>query len=195
MTDETMETPEAEVAPDTVEVEVEVTVDESGEVVAVDEAVDPVVADEAPAEPVAAPVAKLAPATTPGSERPRATGKRKTSIARVIIHRGGDGSITCNGRPIEEYFPRKALVRTARSPLTVSGLDGQVSIVARLNGGGVTGQAGALRHGIARALVELDENLRTQLKREGFLARDSRIKERKKAGLRGARKRPQFSKR
>ncbi len=193
MTDETMETPEAEVAPDTVEVEVEVTVDEAGEVVAVDEAVALVA--EAPVEPVAAPVAKLAPATTPGSERPRATGKRKTSIARVIIHRGGDGSITCNGRPIDEYFPRKALVRTARSPLTVSGLDGQVSIVARLNGGGVTGQAGALRHGIARALVELDENLRTQLKREGFLARDSRIKERKKAGLRGARKRPQFSKR
>ena len=86
-------------------------------------------------------------------------------------------------------------MRTARSPLTITGLDGQVSVVARLNGGGVTGQAGALRHGIARALVELDENLRPELKREGMLARDSRIKERKKAGLRGARKRPQFSKR
>jgi small subunit ribosomal protein S9 len=178
MSDETTATPAEDATPDTVEVEVEVDVP----------------ADEL-VEPVAAPaVATLAPAR-PGAERPRATGKRKTSIARVIVHRGGDGSITCNGRPIDEYFPRKALVRTARSPLTVSGLDGQVSIVARLNGGGVTGQAGALRHGIARALVELDENLRSQLKREGFLARDSRIKERKKAGLRGARKRPQFSKR
>lgn len=134
-------------------------------------------------------------APRPGAERPQATGKRKNSIARVIVNRGGDGSITCNGRPIDEYFPRAALVRTARSPLTVTGLDGQVSVVARLNGGGVTGQAGALRHGIARALVELDENLRTELKREGMLARDARIKERKKAGLRGARKRPQFSKR
>ncbi len=150
--------------------------------------------EEAPVpEVVAAPAVVAAP--KPGAERPRATGKRKTSIARVIVNRGGDGSITCNGRPIEEYFPRAALVRTARSPLTIAGLDGQVSIVARLNGGGVTGQAGALRHGIAKALIELDENLRTQLKREGMLARDARIKERKKAGLRGARKRPQFSKR
>ena len=147
-------------------------------------------AAEAPLEaPAAAPLPK------PGAERPQATGKRKNSIARVIINRGGDGSITCNGRPIDEYFPRAALVRTARSPLAIAGLDGQVSVVARLNGGGVTGQAGALRHGIARALVELDENLRPDLKREGMLARDSRIKERKKAGLRGARKRPQFSKR
>lgn len=155
---------------------------------------EPVAAAPEPVEPVAAAVVTL-PAPTPGAERPRATGKRKTSIARVIINRGGDGSIICNGRPIDEYFPRAALVRTARSPLTVTGLDGQVSIVARLHGGGVTGQAGALRHGIARALVELDENLRTNLKREGLLARDARIKERKKAGLRGARKRPQFSKR
>ena len=145
---------------------------------------------EAPQE---APTAEGAP--KPGADRPQATGKRKNSIARVIVNRGGDGSITCNGRPIDEYFPRAALVRTARSPLTVTGLDGQVSVVARLNGGGVTGLAGALRHGIARALVELDENLRPELKREGMLARDSRIKERKKAGLRGARKRPQFSKR
>jgi small subunit ribosomal protein S9 len=158
-----------------------------------DETIETPVAEEAPAVQEA----PAAPAATPkpGAERPRATGKRKTSIARVIINRGGDGSITCNGRPIEEYFPRAALVRTARSPLTIAGLDGQVSVVARINGGGVTGQAGALRHGIARALVELDENLRPDLKREGMLARDARIKERKKAGLRGARKRPQFSKR
>lgn len=170
MTDETIETPSTDVeAP-------------AHEAAPVPE----VVADPAPAV-IAAP--------KPGAERPRATGKRKTSIARVIVNRGGDGSITCNGRPIEEYFPRAALVRTARSPLTIAGLDGQLSITARLNGGGVTGQAGALRHGIAKALIELDENLRTQLKREGMLARDARIKERKKAGLRGARKRPQFSKR
>jgi small subunit ribosomal protein S9 len=158
-----------------------------------DETIETPVAEEAPAvqEAPAAPAAS----PKPGAERPRATGKRKTSIARVIINRGGDGSITCNGRPIEEYFPRAALVRTARSPLSIAGLDGQVSVVARINGGGVTGQAGALRHGIARALVELDENLRPELKREGMLARDARIKERKKAGLRGARKRPQFSKR
>lgn len=170
MTDETVETPQAEAA-DVVEVTVEVT--------------EPV--EEAP---VAAPRVPK-----PGVERPQATGKRKTSIARVIVTRGGDGSITCNSRPIDEYFPRKALVTTARSPLTVTGLDTQVSVVARLHGGGVTGQAGALRHAVARALVLLDESLRPELKREGLLARDSRIKERKKAGLRGARKRPQFSKR
>ena len=168
MTDETIETPSTEVAEGAVE------------------------APQAP-EVAAAPAVVAAP--KPGAERPRATGKRKTSIARVIVNRGGDGSITCNGRPIEEYFPRAALVRTARSPLTIAGLEGQLSIVARLNGGGVTGQAGALRHGIAKALIELDENLRPQLKKEGMLARDARIKERKKAGLRGARKRPQFSKR
>lgn len=172
MTDETVETPQAD-APDVVEVTVEVT--EAEEVA------------EAPAAVTLAP--------KPGVERPQATGKRKTSIARVIVSRGGDGSITCNGRPIDEYFPRKALVTTARSPLTVTGLETQVSIVARLHGGGVTGQAGALRHAVARALVLLDESLRPELKREGLLARDSRIKERKKAGLRGARKRPQFSKR
>jgi small subunit ribosomal protein S9 len=177
MTDETIETPSTEEdAPLTA-----VEAPEAPEVVA-----DPVA--------VAAPAAVAAP-PKPGAERPRATGKRKTSIARVIINRGGDGSITCNGRPIEEYFPRAALVRTARSPLTIAGLEGQLSITARLNGGGVTGQAGALRHGIAKALIELDENLRPQLKKEGMLARDARIKERKKAGLRGARKRPQFSKR
>ena len=181
MTDETTPTPDEPVAtPDSVEVEVEVDVTEA-------------VADVHEEAPVPAPVVLAAP--KPGAERPRATGKRKTSIARVIINRGGDGSITCNGRPIDEYFPRKALVQTARSPLTVAGVDGQVTITARLHGGGVTGQAGALRHGIAKALVELDENLRAGLKREGLLARDARIKERKKAGLRGARKRPQFSKR
>jgi small subunit ribosomal protein S9 len=126
--------------------------------------------------------------------RYRATGKRKTSVARVILT-PGDGTITCNGRPIDEFFGRKVLVTTALRPIVAAGLEGRFTVTARLHGGGVSGQAGALRHGIARALVAADENLRTELKREGFLTRDARIKERKKAGLKGARKRPQFSKR
>lgn len=163
------------------------TTDETNETEVAEVTVE-VVVDEAPE---VAPV----PTPKPGVERPQATGKRKTAIARVIVTRGGDGTITCNGRPIDEYFPRKALITAARSPLTVTGLQSDVSVSARLSGGGVTGQASALRHGIARALVDLDEGLRPSLKSEGLLARDSRIKERKKAGLRGARKRPQFSKR
>ncbi len=162
------------------------TTDETNETPVAESVTVEVAVDEAPA-----PVTP----SKPGVERPQATGKRKTAIARVIVTRGGDGTITCNGRPIDEYFPRKALITAARSPLTVTGLENDVSVSARLNGGGVTGQASALRHGIARALVDLDEGLRPDLKREGLLARDSRIKERKKAGLRGARKRPQFSKR
>jgi len=126
--------------------------------------------------------------------RYRATGKRKSSIARVILA-PGDGRATCNGRDIDDFFGRKALVTQALMPLTATGLEGRFAVTARLHGGGVSGQAGALRHGIARALVEADENLRTELKRQGFLTRDARIKERKKAGLKGARKRPQFSKR
>jgi small subunit ribosomal protein S9 len=107
----------------------------------------------------------------------------------------GDGTITCNGRPIDEFFGRKVLVTAARMPLTATNNEGRFSVIARLHGGGVSGQAGALRHGIARALILADENLRPELKKEGFLTRDARIKERKKAGLKGARKRPQFSKR
>jgi small subunit ribosomal protein S9 len=126
--------------------------------------------------------------------RYRATGKRKTSVARVTLT-PGTGTITCNGRPIDEFFGRKVLVTQARMPFTATGTDGRFDVVARLHGGGVSGQAGALRHGIARALTVADEALRPDLKREGFLTRDARIKERKKAGLKGARKRPQFSKR
>ena len=122
------------------------------------------------------------------------TGKRKTSVARVIL-RPGDGKTWINGRSIEDYFPRQALRTTATMPLRVAGVEATFDLRARIHGGGVAGQAGALRHGIARALVEADPNLRTVLKREGFLARDARIVERKKAGLRKARKRPQFSKR
>jgi small subunit ribosomal protein S9 len=122
------------------------------------------------------------------------TGKRKTSVARVIL-RPGDGGTWINGRSLEEYFPREVLRTSAVSPLRVAGVEGRFDIRARIHGGGPSGQAGALRHGIARALVEADPELRTVLKREGLLSRDARIVERKKAGLRKARKRPQFSKR
>jgi small subunit ribosomal protein S9 len=124
----------------------------------------------------------------------RATGKRKTSVARVIL-RPGDGATWVNGRTIEEYFPRQALRTMAMAPLRVAGVEGRFDLRVRLRGGGPSGQAGALRHGIARALVEADPELRTILKREGFLTRDARIVERKKAGLHKARKAPQFSKR
>jgi small subunit ribosomal protein S9 len=124
----------------------------------------------------------------------RGTGKRKTSVARVIL-RPGDGQTWINGRTLEEYFPRQVLRTVATMPLRTAGVEGTFDIRARLHGGGPAGQAGALRHGIARALIEADPELRTVLKREGFLTRDARIVERKKAGLRKARKRPQFSKR
>jgi small subunit ribosomal protein S9 len=124
----------------------------------------------------------------------RGTGKRKTSVARVIL-RPGDGATWINGRTLEEYFPREALRVMATAPLKVANVEGRFDLRARLQGGGPSGQAGALRHGIARALVEADPELRTVLKREGFLTRDARIVERKKAGLHKARKAPQFSKR
>ena len=126
--------------------------------------------------------------------RYRATGKRKTSVARVIL-RPGNGTYTVNGRTLEQFFPRATLQLAARQPLQTSGFEDRMDVVARLHGGGVSAQAGALRHGIARALVEADPSLRGELKRHGFLTRDARAKERKKAGLKKARKRPQFSKR
>jgi small subunit ribosomal protein S9 len=122
------------------------------------------------------------------------TGKRKTSVARVIV-RPGDGTWWINGRTLEEYFPRATQRTVASAPLRVAGVEGRFDIRARLHGGGVSGQAGALRHGLARALVEADPSLRAVLKREGFLTRDARIVERKKAGLHKARKAPQYSKR
>jgi small subunit ribosomal protein S9 len=126
--------------------------------------------------------------------RYRATGKRKTSVARVIL-RPGDGKYLVNGRPLEDHFPRPTLQRNIRQPLETVGYDSRMDVVAKLHGGGVSSQAGALRHGIARALIEADPNLRSELKQRGFLTRDPRVKERKKAGLKKARKRPQFSKR
>ena len=122
------------------------------------------------------------------------TGKRKTSVARVIL-RPGDGQWWVNGRTLEEYFPRDLHRKMVLSPLKVAGLEGTYDLRVRVHGGGPSGQAGAVRHGIARALVEADPNLRGELKRHGFLTRDARVKERKKAGLKKARKRPQFSKR
>ncbi|MBJ7247672.1 MAG: 30S ribosomal protein S9 [Thermoleophilia bacterium] len=124
----------------------------------------------------------------------RATGKRKTSVARVILT-PGTGIVTANGRPAEQYFDRAPLRAMALSPLEAVGLTGSFDVKLLLHGGGVSGQAGATRHGIARALVEADPNLRPELKKAGFLARDARAVERKKAGLKKARKRPQFSKR
>ena len=124
----------------------------------------------------------------------RGTGKRKTSVARVIL-RPGEGKTWINGRTIEDYFPRPTHRQTALSPLVLAGVEGRYDLRVRVRGGGSSGQAGALRHGIARALIETDTELRIPLKRAGYLTRDARIVERKKAGLHKARKAPQFSKR
>ena len=124
----------------------------------------------------------------------QATGKRKSSIARVLLRSGG-GQFEINGKGLEEYFPRPHHQSMARQPLITAGYDGNVDVRIRVHGGGISGQAGAVRHGIARALVELDPELRGDLKKRGLLTRDAREKERRKAGLKKARKRPQFSKR
>jgi len=141
---------------------------------------------------------EAAPARSPlelaADARYQATGKRKSSIARVVL-KPGSGEYRVNGRPLDEYFPRPALQRMARQPLETAGYESRMDVVARIHGGGVASQAGALRHGVTRALVEADPALRIELKRRGFLTRDARVKERKKAGLKKARKRPQFSKR
>ena len=124
----------------------------------------------------------------------QATGKRKSSIARVVVRPGG-GTVQVNDRALDEYFPRQYLQTLVRQPLVTSGYEGNVDVKVRVHGGGVAGQAGAVRHGIARALTEIDPELRSELKRRGLLTRDARRKERRKAGLKKARKRPQFSKR
>jgi small subunit ribosomal protein S9 len=123
-----------------------------------------------------------------------ATGKRKESIAKVWL-RPGDGKITVNEKDYKEYFPRDTLVTMINEPLNVTGTSSSYDVVATIVGGGVSGQAGALRHGISKALLEVNPDYRTMLKSEGFLTRDPRIKERKKYGLKKARKRSQFSKR
>ena len=123
------------------------------------------------------------------------TGRRKSSVARVHVFPNGTGSITINGRDIEEYFGLDTLKMIVRQPLVSTATEGKVDIVATVKGGGVSGQAGALRHGIARALLLADGEYRAILKKAGFLTRDPRMKERKKYGLKAARRAPQFSKR
>ncbi|MEA2207969.1 MAG: small subunit ribosomal protein [Solirubrobacteraceae bacterium] len=152
-------------------------------------AADGAEAEETLTEPIATAAIDLA-----AGARYRATGKRKTAIARVTL-RPGKGTYLINGRTLEQHFPRDTLQRNIRQPLETVGYQDRMDVVARLHGGGISAQAGALRHGVSRALLEADPNLRGELKRRGFLTRDSRAKERKKAGLKKARKRPQFSKR
>lgn len=125
---------------------------------------------------------------------PPATGRRKEAVARVRLA-PGTGRIVLNGRSLEEYFPSRAQRMIVTSPLRIVGRERELDVLASLEGGGVTGQAGALRQGIARALIEMDPELRPQLKREGLLTRDAREKERRKYGLKKARKAPQYSKR
>jgi small subunit ribosomal protein S9 len=122
------------------------------------------------------------------------TGRRKTSVARVILT-PGVGRVVVNGKELDDYFGRRVLQTIAVMPFEATHTQAKFDVRVNVNGGGMAGQAGAIRHGIARALIVADENLRTPLKRAGFLTRDARVKERKKAGLKKARKRPQFSKR
>jgi small subunit ribosomal protein S9 len=145
--------------------------------------------DQAAPEPISSVAIDLA-----AGARYIATGKRKTAIARVIL-KPGTGAYLVNGRSLEQHFPRATLQRNIRQPLETVGYQERMDVVARLEGGGISSQAGALRHGVSKALLEADPNLRGELKRRGFLTRDARVKERKKAGLKKARKRPQFSKR
>ena len=122
------------------------------------------------------------------------TGRRKKSVARVRVY-PGTGKITVNDRDIDDYFGLETLKLIVRQPLALTGTSDKFDIVCKVQGGGVTGQAGAIRHGLSRALLQYDENLRPELKKAGFLTRDPRMKERKKYGLKGARRAPQFSKR
>ena len=145
--------------------------------------------DDVEAKPIADAAIDLA-----AGARYTATGKRKTAVARVIL-KPGTGTYSINDKSLEAFFPRETLQRMIRQPLEAVGYESRMDVIARMHGGGVSAQAGALRHGISRALLEADPNLRGELKRRGFLTRDARAKERKKAGLKKARKRPQFSKR
>ena len=123
------------------------------------------------------------------------TGRRKASVARVRVYENGTGSITINGRDIDDYFGLETLKLIVRQPLNTTDTIGKVDVVCTVEGGGVTGQAGAIRHGVSRALLDLNPEFRAQLKAAGFLTRDPRMKERKKYGLKAARRAPQFSKR
>ena len=123
------------------------------------------------------------------------TGRRKSSVARVRVYENGTGAITVNGRDIDEYFGLDTLKLIVRQPLVTADVNGKVDVVATVTGGGVSGQAGAVRHGVARALVAMNPEYHAALKAAGFMTRDPRMKERKKYGLKAARRAPQFSKR
>ncbi len=181
------EIPGADLVPDIVlegEALTETSYDEDG---------DPVATTDGDDEPDVQPIADAAISLATGA-RYTATGKRKTAVARVTL-KPGTGEYIINGKPLNDFFPRPTLQRNIRQPLETVGYEARMDVIAKLHGGGVSAQAGALRHGISRALLEADPNLRGELKRRGFLTRDARAKERKKAGLKKARKRPQFSKR
>ena len=122
------------------------------------------------------------------------TGRRKSSVARVRLV-AGEGNITVNGRALDEYFDYDTLIRDVKQPLVLTNNENKYDVIVRVERGGFTGQAGAIRHGISRALLKADAELRSELKKAGFLTRDARMKERKKYGLKAARRAPQFSKR
>ena len=123
------------------------------------------------------------------------TGRRKSATARVRLYPGDDGNITVNDKPVEEYFTRKRDILHLNEPLRATATQDRFNVTVKVQGGGISGQAGAVRHGIARALLEADPNLRPTLRKGGFLTRDPRAKERKKPGLKRARKAPQYTKR
>ena len=157
---------------------------------------EPVETEAAPEAPQPEAAAEPAPslAELAAGARYSATGKRKSSVARVILM-PGSGEFRLNGHPLERYFPRMTHQVIVKQPLEAAGYVGRIDVVARIHGGGTSGQADAVRHGIAKALIEADPALRPELKRRQLLTRDPRVKERRKAGLKKARKRPQFSKR
>ena len=186
--------PGAELEPITIEPQRELSAEERARLEAEEEErarAEAAATDDAGEEPGPA---REAVVDLDANARIQATGKRKTSIARVVL-RAGSGEFQINKRTLEDYFPRHQHQTFVRQPLLTSGYEGKVDVRVRVHGGGIAGQAGAVRHGIARALTEIDPELRGELKRRGLLTRDARAKERRKAGLKKARKRPQFSKR
>jgi small subunit ribosomal protein S9 len=183
-TEAASEQPPAEPAPDVAATEAPVSEEADAAAVPAAEA-----APEAVPEPVEVRLARLS-----ADARYFATGKRKTSVARVII-KPGNGAFDLNGKTLDVYFPRRKLQAVVRLPLDVAGYLDRVDVRARIHGGGIASQADAVRHGIAKALIDADPQLRGELKRRQLLTRDPRVKERRKAGLKKARKRPQFSKR
>jgi small subunit ribosomal protein S9 len=186
------EIPGADLIPDIVQ-EGEQYLDAEAQAAAEAEAEEAARLAEAEADDEPRPIADAAIDLAAGA-RYTATGKRKTAVARVIL-KPGSGTYSINGKQLEQFFPRETLQRVIRQPLETVGYDARLDVIASMHGGGVSAQAGALRHGISRALIVAAPNLRGELKRRGFLTRDPRVKERKKAGLKKARKRPQFSKR